>query len=549
MTLASDSLPAHNAENLLVHFRRVERLKEQAAEYRSVSLDARGLADLEMLLSRAYYPLEGYMCRADYERVLAEMRLADGTLWPLPVCLAVDRALAESLEPGEPVAIRDVEGFMLAVLTVAEAWNPDPADPAVWYVGGRVEGLHFPQRYDFTGLRLTPADTHRYFAQKGWRKVISVQAGRPLHRADQAMLTGLAKEYGASLLLSPVLSPSMYSSVDHFTLVRCFQRFAETFPRNQAALCLTPWFEHGQGPKSALLRAVVNKNYGCTHMLVWDRNGHLTGGNPAGGNPAGSDSPARFDLLREYEAETGITPVREQDMVYEPGTRTYVPGPRPQGEAEDHATVVELLLRGEEVPEHLTFPEVLAELRKKHRPRSSQGFTLFFTGLSGAGKSTLAKVLYVKLLEMSRRPVTLLDGDIVRRNLSSELDFSKEHRNLNVTRIGFVASEIVKNGGVAICAPIAPYPESRREVRRMVEEHGGFIEIHVSTPLEVCEQRDRKGIYAKARAGLMKGVTGVDDPYIEPERPELRIDTTEMVPNEAAHEIMTYLSEKQYIRS
>ncbi len=561
MTLYSDALPAHNAESLLVHFRRVELLKEQATDFKSVSLDSGQLSDLEMLLSRAFYPLEGYMCRADYERVLSEMRLTDDTLWPLPVCLAVDEYFAKDLEPGESVAIRDAEGFMLAVLTVAEVWQPDlaaeaqalwggngPAPdkdaPPVWYVGGRVEGLHFPQRYDFTDLRLTPAETHRYFSQKGWRKVISVQAGRPLHRADKAMLERMALDHGASLFLSPVLSPSMYSSVDHFTLVRCFQRFTDTLSRNMAKLCLTPWFERGLGPKSALLRAVVNKNYGCTHMLVWDRNNHLVGS-----APRPPDYAARFDLLKEYEAETGVAPVREQDMVFDVDTRTFAPGTRPQDEPDDHEAIVELLVRGEPVPEHLTLPGVLEELKQKHKPRSAQGFTLFFTGLSGAGKSTLAKVLFVKLLEMSQRPVTLLDGDIVRHNLSSELNFSKEHRNLNVTRIGFVASEIVKNGGVAICAPIAPYPESRREVRRMIEEHGGFIEIHVSTPLEVCEQRDRKGIYAKARAGIIKGLTGVDDPYVEPENPELSFDTTELTPNEAAHEIMMFLSDKSYVRA
>ncbi len=561
MTLYSDALPAHNAESLLVHFRRVELLKEQATDFKSVSLDSGQLSDLEMLLSRAFYPLEGYMGRADYERVLSEMRLENGALWPLPVCLSVDQAMAQSLEPGESLAIRDAEGFMLAVLTVAEVWQPDLAAeaqalwggdgpvsdkdaPPVWYVGGRVEGLHFPQRYDFTDLRLTPAETHRYFSQKGWRRVISVQAGRPLHRADHAMLERMAQEHGASLFISPVLSPSMYSSVDHFTLVRCFQAFTESFPRNMAKLCLTPWFERGLGPKSALLRAVVNKNYGCTHMLVWDRNAHLTGA-----EPRPPDYSARFDLLKEYEAETGIIPVREQAMAFDPRSQTHIQAGTSAGDGVDHDAIVELLLRGEEVPEHLTFPGVLSELRKKYRPRSSQGFTLFFTGLSGAGKSTLAKVLYVKLLEMSQRPVTLLDGDIVRHNLSSELNFSKEHRNLNVTRIGFVASEIVKNGGVAICAPIAPYPESRREVRRMVEEHGGFIEIHVSTPLEVCEQRDRKGIYAKARAGIIKGLTGVDDPYIEPENSELSFDTTELTPNEAAHEIMMFLSDNRYIRS
>lgn len=562
----SDSLPAHNAESLLVHFRRVELLKRRATEFKSISLNPHQLCDLEMLMSRAYYPLDGYMCREDYESVLDHMTLADGTVWPLPICLGVTEAFAASLESGECVAIRDGEGFMLAVLTVSDVWKPDLEretraiwgredagdhmnaslgnEESPWYVGGRVEGLAFPQRYDFVDIRLMPAEVHRYFSQKGWRKVIGVQAGRPLHKADHAMLEEIAVEEGASLLLSPLMFPSMYSSVDHFTLVRCMQEFVATFPRNRALLNLMPWFERRMGPKGALLRAIVNKNYGCTHMLVWD-----SGKAEPRRNVSTDEFQAHVDWLDCQRDATGIIPVRERCMVLDEADKKYVSADCGNLCANDHHTVVSLLARGEPVPEWMSYPGVLDVLRKKHRPRSKQGFCLFFTGLSGAGKSTMAKVLYVKMLELNTRPVTLLDGDIVRTNLSSELDFSKAHRNLNVTRIGFVASEIVKNGGVAVCAPIAPYPEARREVRAAVEEYGGFIEVHVSTPLEVCEQRDRKGIYAKARAGIIKGLTGVDDPYIEPENPELRIDTSELTPSEAANEVLQFLSEQQYIWS
>ena len=562
----TNSLPAHNAESLLVHFRRVELLKQQAAEFKSVSLNPHQLCDLEMLMSRAYYPLDGYMCREDYESVLDSMRLVDGTVWPLPVCLGVDEDFARSLEIGECVGVRDAEGFMLAVLTVAEVWQPDleresaaiwgegaiadhmnaslGSEEKPWYVGGRVEGLAFPQRYDFTDIRQTPAEVQRYFSQKGWRKVIGVQAGRPLHKADRAMLEEIAREEGASLLLSPLMFPTMYSSVDHFTLVRCMQEFVDTFPRNMALLNLMPWFERKMGPKGALLRAIVNKNYGCTHMLVWD-----SGKAEPRLNVETDEFQKHVDWLAEEKDATGIVPIRERCMVLDEATGEYVSSDCGSLCANDHNTVVSLLSRGEEVPERMSFPGVINALRKTYKPRSEQGFCLFFTGLSGAGKSTLAKVLYVKMLELNDRPVTLLDGDVVRTNLSSELSFSKEHRNLNVTRIGFVASEIVKNGGVAVCAPIAPYPEARRQVRHMIEQYGGFIEIHVSTPLEVCEQRDRKGIYAKARAGIIKGLTGVDDPYIEPENPELRIDTSELTPSEAANEMMQFLCENKYIWS
>ncbi|MGE4192192.1 MAG: adenylyl-sulfate kinase [Pseudodesulfovibrio sp.] len=559
----SDSLPAHNAESLLVHFRRVERLKEQATEFKSVYLNPRQLCDLEMLLNRAFYPLEGYMCRADYESVLADMALADGTLWPLPICLGVTEEFAATLTPGEGIAVRDSEGFMLAVLTVSDVWKPDLAaetfaifgedgdhsvagcncdleDP--WYVGGRVEGIAFPQRYDFTDIRMTPAEVQRFFVQKGWRKVVAVQASRPLHKADRAMLEEIALEEGASLLLSPLLSPSMYSSVDHFVLVRSFQQFSDTFPRNLAKLNLSPWFQRSMGPKGALLRAIVNKNYGCTHMLVWD-----SGKMKPRLNALSDEYEAHIHWLSGYAETTGVIPVAEHCMSLDKATGKYVNSAEGGLCGNDHEAVVDLLVKGEPIPDWMSFPGVIRELSRKYKPRWKQGFTLFFSGLSGAGKSTLAKVLYVKLLELNHRPVTLLDGDIVRTNLSSELNFSKEHRNLNVARIGFVASEIVKNGGVAVCAPIAPYPESRRQARHMVEEYGGFIEIHVSTPLSVCEQRDRKGIYAKARAGIIKGLTGVDDPYFEPENPELRIDTSELTPNEAAHEVLMFLSDNKYI--
>jgi sulfate adenylyltransferase len=324
--------------------------------------------------------------------------------------------------------------------------------------------------------------------------------------------------------------------------VRSFQQFTDTFPRNLAKLNLSPWFQRSMGPKGALLRAIVNKNYGCTHMLVWD-----SGKMKPRLNALSDEYEAHIQWLSGYAETTGVIPVAEHCMSLDKATGKYVNSADGGLCGNDHEAVVDLLVKGEPIPDWMSFPGVIRELSRKYKPRWKQGFTLFFSGLSGAGKSTLAKVLYVKLLELNHRPVTLLDGDIVRTNLSSELNFSKEHRNLNVTRIGFVASEIVKNGGVAVCAPIAPYPESRRQARHMVEEYGGFIEIHVSTPLSVCEQRDRKGIYAKARAGIIKGLTGVDDPYFEPENPELRIDTSELTPNEAAHEVLMFLSDNKYI--
>ncbi|BCS88240.1 adenylyl-sulfate kinase [Pseudodesulfovibrio sediminis] len=560
----SDNSTPSTVKNLLADSKRGEQLKAEATEFKSVSLTPRQLCDLEMLLSRAYYPLTGYMCREDYDSVLESMRLTDGTMWPLPICLEVEEGFAKSLNRGERVAVRDAEGFMLAVLTVGDVWQPDRAREAAaiwgddahtedlsvcqcelehpWYVGGALEGLAFPQHYDFLDIRLTPEELSASFEQKGLKKVIGVQAGRPLHQADRAMLKEIAAEENASLLLLPLMPPSMYSSIDHFTLVRCFKEFMGTFQGDTVALNLIPWFERKMGPRDALLRAIVNRNYGCTHILVWDsdtrQRKHET---------LSAEFQTELGWLSEQQDVIGIKPIAERCMALNEDNGAYRSTHEGGFCINDHHAIVDLLVREKTVPDWMSFPGIIKELKKKYKPRSKQGFTLFFTGLSGAGKSTMAKVLYVKLLEMNSRPVTLLDGDYVRSNLSSELNFSKAHRNLNVTRIGFVASEIVKNGGVAVCAPIAPYPESRRIVRGAIEEHGGFIEIHVSTPLEICEQRDRKGIYAKARAGIIKGLTGVDDPYIEPENPELRIDTTKLTPNEAAQVILQLLSEKGFV--
>ncbi len=560
------------AESLLVHFRRAESLKQESMRYPSVDLGVRQLCDLELLLNRAFYPLQGFMNREEYEGVLASMRLPDGSLWPVPICLDVNEKLARQLAPGQSLAIRDGEGFMLAVLHVEDVWRPDLAreaqavygtdDPArhpgvraffedtrPWYVGGKLEGLHLPQHHDFSGLRLTPSDTHRLFSQSGWRKVIGFQTRDHLHCAHKEMILRAAREAGASIFLQPAVGRPRPGDLDHFTLVHCYKQFVTKFPRNMILLGLTPFAERFAGPREVLLQAVVRKNFGCTHFMVSEDQGDPFAAN---GHDLFYPRGNAQQTLAEHAGGIGIEMVPLRPMAYVEDKAQYIPA----DEVEPGMSVKEIssaelrrrLMEGLEIPEWFSFPEVVAELRKAYPPKHKQGFTVFLTGLSGAGKSTLAKVLHTKFMEMRDRPVTLLDGDIVRKNLSSELSFSREHRDLNIRRIGFVASEITKNGGIAICAPIAPYEETRQAVRELIQGCGGFIEVHMSTPLSVCEMRDRKGIYAKAKAGLMKGVTGVDDPYIPPRNPELRIDTTEMTPTEAAQEVLLYLEEQGYIR-
>lgn len=558
-----------HAESLLVHFRRIEQLKKAAVNMPTIFLNAAQLSDLELLLTRALFPLQGYMCRQDYQSVLENMRLTDGVFWPLPLVLDVPRELGETLEQGMQVSLCDPEGFMLAVLTLQDVWEPDiqnelravfdSSDPlrhpcaseglsrqGRLYLGGPVEGVHLPQHYDFTHLRRSPSWLHREFSERGWGTIMGFQHETPLHCMHREMLLATAVEAGAKLLVSPLIGPTFATDVSHFTLVRCFEHFMNHLPRNAGILHLTPMRSYGAGPRGAMMQALINRNYGCSHFMV-----HAHHDDPCGPQAPFYPAHAALEALEKHAQDLDIVPEPVRPRVYAPDFSMFVlPEELKEGvEGVDisHSELCTLLEEGGEVPAWFSYPEIIQELCRATPPRSQQGFTLFLTGLSGAGKSTLAKVLYVKLLELQDRPVTLLDGDIVRRNLSSELTFSKEHRQLNVRRIGFVASEITKNRGIAICAPIAPYESSRREARALVAKYGGFVEIHMSTPLVVCEQRDRKGLYAKARAGVIKGVTGVDDPYEPPQQPELTIDTTDVPPNEGAAMILEHLQQQGYL--
>jgi sulfate adenylyltransferase len=337
--------------------------------------------------------------------------------------------------------------------------------------------------------------------------------------------------------------------IDHFTRVRCYEHVLEEYPEQTTTLSLLNLAMRMGGPREALWHAIIRKNYGCTHFIVG--RDHAGPGADRNGQPFYGPYDAQ-ELFARHQEELDITMVPFKEMVYVENKAEYLPADETQpGDKVMELSGTEFLRRlreGLDIPEWFSFPRVVAELRRAHPPKHKRGFTVFFTGLSGSGKSTIANALMIKLLEDGTRPVTLLDGDIVRKNLSSELNFSREHRDLNIQRIGFVASEITKNRGIAICAPIAPYARTRRQVREAVSAHGGFIEVYVSTSLEVCESRDRKGLYAKARAGIIKGFTGIDDPYEAPERAEIDIDTEELSPDLAAHRILITLEKLGYIR-
>jgi len=548
-----------------------EQEKARAKDHASWDLTQRQLCDLDLLLNGAFSPLEGFLGRADYERVCDEMRLADGTLWPIPVTLDVSEDFASGLASGQTIALRDPEGVLIATLEVSDVWAADKAaeaeqvfgttddtHPAVnylyntagtHYVGGRLRGVEAPTYYDFKLLRDTPAQLRDRFEKAGWRKVVAFQTRNPLHRAHQELTFRAAREAEANLLIHPVVGMTKPGDIDHFTRVRCYEHVLEQYPEQTTNLSLLNLAMRMAGPREALWHAIIRKNYGCTHFIVG--RDHAGPGVDRNGEPFYGPYDAQ-ELFREHEEELGITMVPFKMMVYVENRAEYLPA----DEVREDDRVLNIsgtefrrrLHEGLEIPDWFSYPKVVAELRRAHPPKHRQGLTLFFTGLSGSGKSTIANALMVKLLEDGRRPVTLLDGDVVRKHLSSELTFSKEHRDLNIQRIGYVASEITKNRGIAICAPIAPYAATRRQVREMIEPLGGFFEIHVATPIEVCEERDRKGLYAKARAGIIKGFTGIDDPYEVPENAEIVIDTTKLTPDLAAHRILITLEKHGYLR-
>jgi sulfate adenylyltransferase len=518
--------------DLLVSEADAATLKAQSNGWPSWDLTPRQTCDLELLLNGGFAPLKGFLTRDDDKSVREKSRLVDGTLWPVPILLEVSRPFAAKLKTGGQVALRDAEGVMLAVLRIDDVWSADDGDEGIPVcLGGPVLGLELPEHHDYRSLRHTPDQLRLEFAQRGWRKIVAFQTFQPVHRAEFEMTKRIALEHRANLLIQPVIGFTHPGERDHFGRVRCHQAILPHYPSNLAALSLLPLSVRETNDRSALLQAIIQRNFGCTHVIAPDDDDALA-------------------ALKKHEKEIGVEVIPYRKLVYSEEQDDFVTKSESANRVTKEISDADLetrLAEGREIPTWFTFPDVADELRKTHPPRSKQGFTVFFTGLSGSGKSTAAKALWSKFLEIGGRSVTLLDGDIVRKNLSSELGFSKAHRNLNILRIGFVANEITKNGGIAICAPIAPYDAIRKEVRELISQHGGFILVHLSTPLDVCEGRDRKGLYAKARAGIVKEFTGISDPYETPADAEVVLNTDLLNVEECCQEIRLHLERKGYI--
>jgi sulfate adenylyltransferase len=548
------------------------KLKIDAADLVSWDLTPRQICDLELLMNGGFNPLKGFMTEADYTGVLNEMRLSSGALFSMPITLDVSEAFAGKVETGQDIALRDQEGVILAIMSVTDKWSPDKsveaekvfgaddiAHPAVSYLhrragpvylGGPITGIQPPMHYDFRSRRNTPNELRAFFRKVGWRRIVAFQTRNPLHRAHQELTFRAAREAEANLLIHPSVGMTKPGDIDHFTRVRCYEAVLDQYPASTTTLSLLGLAMRMGGPREAVWHGIIRRNHGCTHMIVG--RDHAGPGKTSQGkdfyDPYGAQK-----LFGDNEAEIGIEMVDFKQMVYVQEKAQY----EPRDEVEEGMTILDIsgtelrrrLQEGLDIPDWFSFPAVVEELRRSKPPRANQGFTVFFTGLSGSGKSTVANALMVKLMEMGGRPVTLLDGDVVRKHLSSELGFSKEHRDINIRRIGYVASEITKNGGIAICAPIAPYEATRAAVREMVEAYGAFVEVHVATSLEECERRDRKGLYKLAREGKIKEFTGISDPYEEPKTPEVRLETEGNEIDYSAQQVILKLEQMGLIRA
>lgn len=533
-----------------------------------VNLRGRQLYDLELLLVGGFKPLEGFMNEEDYQRVVKEMRLADGSLFPIPVVLDVPDDFLHKV--GEKILLCDPFGNPLAEMTIESRYQPDKEAEALGvygttddthpgvnyllyemgntYIGGSLKPISLPKRNDFKQWRRTPEELKALFKERGWDKVVGFQTRNPMHRAHFELVKRAHEKTKAPVLVHPVVGMTKPGDVDYVTRVRTYNVVCNNYGKDFTELSLLPLAMRMAGPREALWHAIIRKNYGCTHFIVG--RDHAGPGKGKDGQPFYTESAAR-ELASQHADEIGIEIVTSEELAYSKDRSDYVShNELKEGEGTESISGTEfrrLLNAGEDIPEWFSFPESITILRESVKRDTRPGVVLFFTGLSGAGKSTIAELLLAKLEEKQDRDITFLDGDVIRQHLSKGLTFSKEDRDENVKRVGFVASEIAKHGGIVICSLIAPYRAARRQVRNMVEHQGVFVEIYIATPLEECERRDTKGMYKKARQGEIKGFTGIDDPYEEPAAPELSFDTIDRTPEEIVDEIVAFLQTKSLI--
>ena len=556
--------------NLVVDANEREAVLARATKLPSIKITTRNLCDLELLATGGFSPLNTFMGKADYERVLKEMRLADGTLWPLPITLTADPKELPTV--GEDVVLRDANNDVIAIMTLDEVYHwdleieaahaygtTDSKHPMVSEMGrwnkvcisGPIKVINLPKYYDFVNLRMTPAQVRARLEEMGHENVVAFQTRNPLHRIHEELTKRAAAQVNGSLLIHPTVGMTKPGDVDHYSRTRTYKALVDNhYDKSRTMLSLLPLAMRMAGPKEALLHAIIRRNHGANHFVVG--RDHAGPGNDSSGKPFYGPYDAQ-EIMTKYEAEIGVKMVPFEMLVYLPDEDCYVEEkdvPKGAKTLNISGTQVrdEYLAKGKLLPEWFTRPETAEILRETYPARHKQGFCIWFTGLSGSGKSATTQVLTSLLLERGRE-IAILDGDVVRTHLSKGLGFSKEDRDTNILRIGFVAGEIVHASGAVICAAISPYRSTRSEARKMVGQN--FIEIYMDTPVEVCEQRDVKGLYAKARQAMQDGkpmgFTGVDDPYEPPINPEITLKGYGASPEENAHLIIKYLEGQGYL--
>jgi sulfate adenylyltransferase len=500
-------------------------------------------------MNGALHPLEGFMTKSEYNSVLEKSELLDGSVFTLPINLYISNEQYETIKNEEKIVLKDEQGFSLAILYIHDIYRPDLLKECelaygttddnhpyvklvyerkdMYYVGGKVECIQLPRHYDFKELRKTPKETKEFFKQNNWTVIVGFQTRNPMHRCHYE-LSKLAIQQagqGAKLLLHPTVGITQDCDIEYHTRVRCYKEIVKHYPQDQVLLSLLPLSMRMAGPKEAVMHAIIRKNYGCTHFVV----GRDHAG-PSYKTKGGKSFYGPYDaqnLILSLKDKIGINIIVSENIAFVKELNCYFP----ENKIGDNLTVMnisgteqrELLRSGKNIPEWFTFKEI-SDILKKEANRKI-GKCYYFVGLSGAGKSVLAQALAEKIREKTpERTITILDADVVRLNLSKGLGFSKEDRSTNVRRIGYVASEIVKHGGICIVANIAPYEEDRKFNRKVISQWGEYIEVYVKTKLDVCEERDCKGLYKMARAGKLKNFTGVDDPFEEPVDSEFIID-------------------------
>jgi len=553
--------------NLVVTREERQELLERSKRLPSVQISARSLCDLELLATGAFSHLDRFMKRVDYERVLTEMRLTDGTLFPIPVTLPVEESALPSW--GEQITLNDARNNTIAVMEIEEIYHYDPqrearlvlgttdarhpliSEMVQWgkvYVSGAIKVIDLPRYHDFLELRRTPAQVRTILEQMGHSNVVAFQTRNPMHRIHEELTKRAAEEVDGSLLIHPVVGMTKPGDVDHYTRVRVYRALAENYyEKDRTLLSLLPLAMRMAGPREALWHAIIRRNFGANYFIIG--RDHAGPGKDSHGRPFYGPYEAQA-MMSQYGEELGVQPVEFKALVYLADEDRY----EEDNKVPEDARVFNIsgtqvrddyLAKGVPLPEWFTRKETADILQQMYPPRHEQGFCIWFTGLSGSGKSTTAEVLTSLLLERGKQ-ITLLDGDVVRTHLSKGLGFSREDRDTNILRIGFVAGEIARHGGAVICAAISPYRSTRNEARKMVgEEH--FIEVYVDTPIDVCEQRDVKGMYARARRGQITGFTGVDDPYEVPMNPEITLYTVDTTPEENARKIVAFLEDRGYL--